>query len=1035
MTARIHTPGLACIYLSALLGAAHGEHLPVKLYTTADGLPSNSISRIYRDSRGFVWFCTEEGLAQFDGYSFTTFGTGEGLPEHVATDILETRDGEYWVVTPHTFSHFRVQRFVANKSPAPAGLRYFQTYQLPQLGSKAQIVRMAEAPDGGIWCLVTTLGLIRFDRGRGIFQEVPVGYDRQWTSLEQDPDGALWLAGEGWLVHRRPDGSLEEYGKREGLPSDPHSHVLHVSATRRDQSGVLWVATWHGLCRMKSTMQPGKPSVESVFTRKDGLPGDVIFEIIEAHDGTLWVGAEGGLAEFIPGDRGRPNRFRAYTARHGLDIPGLDGPGISAFAEDDSGNLWMDGGGALRLARRSFVTYSREDGLTANSIGAIFEDGNGKVGNGRIIAASGDPQFRFLNAFNGERFTPILPRVPRRIQKFTWGHGQIHFKDHLGAWWIPTSDGICRYPPGLTVEDLSATLPDRVFTTRDGLPTDNIFRLFEDSRGDVWVSTVGPDVVTLWLRAEGVFHNFSHDRYGKALGTPTSFAEDRAGNVWMGLFWGQVARYSHGEFRVFTTSEGLPEGVVSSLFLDHAGRLWLGSTRGGLARVDRPDEETPRFRIYNAASGLSANDINCITEDGAGRIYACTGRGLDQLDPENGRVRRYSEADGLRFADSLTVAYRDSQGYLWFGGTGLWRLAPQPENRTPVLPNIHISGVSILGKPRVISELGEANVAGLRLRPDENQITIDYGSLNFGVGEAIRYQYRLQESNWTGPVNSRSVNYAGLAPGKYRFLVRAVNWEGVASAAPATVDFIILPPFWRSWWFVSLAAAGFCLAAFAVHRITLRQALELERVRTRIATDLHDDIGSSLTQIAVLSEVARKNINGSAEAASAPLSRIADLSRELVDSMSDIVWSINPQRDHLSDLAYRMRRFASDVFTARDIDFDFTPPEPGVDIALPAEVRRQIFLISKECVHNAVRHSACTRVEMIFRADRGQIVLRIEDNGLGFVPAEKGHSQGLASIGQRARELGARLQLSSQPGSGTVVELRVPFKCRVHLNR
>jgi len=206
-------------------------------------------------------------------------------------------------------------------------------------------------------------------------------------------------------------------------------------------------------------------------------------------------------------------------------------------------------------------------------------------------------------------------------------------------------------------------------------------------------------------------------------------------------------------------------------------------------------------------------------------------------------------------------------------------------------------------------------------------------------------------------------------------------------------------------------------------------------VRTRIATDLHDDVGSSLTQIAVLSEVARRNINGSAEAASAPLSRIADLSRELVDSMSDIVWSINPQRDHLSDLAYRMRRFAGDVFTARDIDFDFTAPEPGDDIALPAEVRRQIFLISKECVHNAVRHAACTHVEMVFRMERGQIVLRIADNGRGFALAENGQGQGLASIEQRARELGTRLKVSSEPGRGTVVELRVPLKRRIHLNR
>jgi signal transduction histidine kinase len=219
----------------------------------------------------------------------------------------------------------------------------------------------------------------------------------------------------------------------------------------------------------------------------------------------------------------------------------------------------------------------------------------------------------------------------------------------------------------------------------------------------------------------------------------------------------------------------------------------------------------------------------------------------------------------------------------------------------------------------------------------------------------------------------------------------------------------------------------FWTAAVSAHRYRLRQVLQLERVRTRIATDLHDDIGSSLTQIAVLSEGVRRNLNGQGGTAATQLSRVAELSRELVDSMSDIVWSINPQRDHLSDLAYRMRRFASDVFTARDIEFDFTAPEHGEHTAVRAEVRRQTFLIFKECAHNIVRHAGCDRVEVVLKTGRHRLMLKMHDNGRGFAMAENAHGHGLASMERRAREMGGRLDISSAPGRGTAIALSVPL--------
>jgi signal transduction histidine kinase len=328
-----------------------------------------------------------------------------------------------------------------------------------------------------------------------------------------------------------------------------------------------------------------------------------------------------------------------------------------------------------------------------------------------------------------------------------------------------------------------------------------------------------------------------------------------------------------------------------------------------------------------------------------------------------------------------------------------------------------------------ISEMGESRIERLRLRPTENQVQVEFAGLNFGVGETLRYQYKLEgtERDWAPPTDSRSVNYAVLPPGSYRFLVRAVNTEGVASPAPASLEFMILPPFWLRWWFWTAAVGAITLLAVAAHRYRLRHALELERVRTRIATDLHDDIGSSLTQIAILSEVARRHMGTDAAQASPPLARIADLSRELVDSMGDIVWAINPRRDHLGDLVHRMRRFASEMLPARNIQFDFQAPASGEDTALGAEVRRQVFLVFKECVNNIVRHSGCRRAEFGLHIQQHRLLLWVRDDGHGMSVSGNGHGHGLASMEQRIRDLGGEWKISSEPGRGTAVSVSVPL--------
>jgi signal transduction histidine kinase len=198
-------------------------------------------------------------------------------------------------------------------------------------------------------------------------------------------------------------------------------------------------------------------------------------------------------------------------------------------------------------------------------------------------------------------------------------------------------------------------------------------------------------------------------------------------------------------------------------------------------------------------------------------------------------------------------------------------------------------------------------------------------------------------------------------------------------------------------------------------------------VRKRIASDLHDDIGSSLTQISLLSEVINQRVSGRDGAVAQPLAQIANSSRELVDAMSDIVWAINPQKDHLSDLTQRMRTLTSEVSTACDINVRFHAPEIDEDMPLGANLRREVFLIFKESINNIVKHSGASAAEVEFRFDRDQLFLRVSDDGRGFDVSGESEGHGLISMRGRAQDMGARFEMQSSIGKGTTVILTVPL--------
>jgi signal transduction histidine kinase/sugar lactone lactonase YvrE len=708
---------------------------------------------------------------------------------------------------------------------------------------------------------------------------------------------------------------------------------------------------------------------------------------------------------------------------------------VASLAEDRNGNLWlaMVNSGAVKIARNGFTTFGKADGFFWSS--SISETRAGEV-----IVLGGDNEGG-LNRFDGEKFIPIRPRIPDRVMKhgYGWGWNQLVLEDHLGEWWIATFAGVCRFPKVSKPEQLAHTPPKAIYTTRDGLAADRILRLFEDSSGDIWISSVGHGVtsngLSRWERSINTFHHYSEKDSLPRLDAyyVSSFAEDRAGNLWIGFSGdGGLARYRDGRFTLFSMGDGVPSGQIRNMLVDSAGRLWVAAARGGLGRIDDPSAERPRIVTYTTAEGLSSNEIAGVVEDRWGRIYIGTGRGIDRLDLATGRVKHYTSADGLPLT-RVNGLLRDPKGSLWFSfQTGPARLVPEPDS-SPVPPPVLITGIRVTGETHRISALGETEIAPLELGPDKNQLQIDFVALGYSPGEGLRYRYKLEgaSDDWSQLADQRTVNFARLAPGRYRFIVQAVNADGVQSETPASFSFTILPPVWQRWWFIAIAALVLGLSIYAAYRYRLAQKVEIEQMRTRIAADLHDDIGANLTKIAILSEVAHHQLGPDDRPADKTLSSIANISRESVASMRDIVWAINPQRDRLLDLTRRMRGFASDIFTSRNIEFRFSAPDRDRELRLSPKVRRDVFLIFKEAVNNIARHSECSRATIEISLENGRLLLNVCDDGKGFNALEEADGQGLLGMRQRAESFGGEMEISSRNGFGTIVRLKVPIGRRL----
>jgi signal transduction histidine kinase/streptogramin lyase len=667
----------------------------------------------------------------------------------------------------------------------------------------------------------------------------------------------------------------------------------------------------------------------------------------------------------------------------------------------------------VQLSSSRFQTFGADEGLRLGSDQLLLESRSGQI----LVFDINSMGIQFYRQDAGRRFTAIRPSVPEPGNPAL----QTSIVDHYGALWVSTISGLFRLRDVDSKADLNL------------LPESGVGRFFEDSSGDVWISHWPHGATTSklsrWERRSGLVHDESQQLPPDARMGISAFAQDHAGTIWIGQQppGGRLLRMKNGRFQPLSASWS---GHINMLFVDSKGRLWATSTESGLGLIADPQSSDPQLRRFTRREGLSADEVWCVTEDRLGRTYVCTAKGIDRLDPDTGQIVHYTSADGLAPGD-IRSALRDHNGSLWFVSShGLTKFTPSDDRAAPPL-RARIVGVRAAGVSLPLSAFGDTEIGPLRVSSHQNSFQIDFSTIDFRPG-ALRYQFQLEregrmnaDHSWQELGATPTVHLLDLSPGDFAFKVRALSSDG-SSGEPAFLTFSILQPFWRTWWFQVGCALAIAGLAYWMHARRLQQQLAIERVRSHIAMDLHDDIGAGLSRISVVGEALKSRLRDGDEDVQRVLNDNGDSSIRLIADMGDIVWSLDPRHDRIGEIVSRLRSFGSDVLEKRGVVWTVNSPHEELDRSVPLEARRQIYLVFKEGIHNIAKHSNAKVAHLRFWFEDGHIYGQLTDDGAG-IGAASTDGNGIPSMRARVKQLSGNIEISSVAGGGTSIRIEVPL--------
>lgn len=1013
---------------------ALGEYR-VDNWTTDRGLPQNTVQCLLQSHDGYLWIGTQSGLARYDGQRFTIFDRNN-TPAFRRDNILclaEGPDHALWIGTTDGFLRLRDHTFT-----------YFNTVALGL--PHTYVWSICPSQNGRVWIGAGGV-LARFQNEQWIAAtNLPIG---RLHSLFEDNLGQLWIGADDGLFRRTPDSGRP--AMIEGIAW--RNQTSGASGLYQDRQGNIWFGA-DGLVRWRDGRL-------QAYRTEQGLSPGLVTSIAEDAGGALWLAVGHHLNRFQAGE------FTDFDSQAGLPKDEMH-----CVCPDREGNVWLGTArsGLVRLRPRPLVTYTTQDGLVDDDVWSVCEGPAGEMWFGTTHGVSRLADEKFTNYPDAS--SPV-------------------FQDRSGTVWLQMKGGLAWLRNG----------EPELYAPEERIFLEKVASLYEGHSGAVWVTADGGlwrfqggrrELYTTprWtnaftfgardprLRGCSIHTNAPNwDHSDRPVGT----LEDYQGNLWVGSKASGLHRLRDGQFTTLTTSNGLTSDYVAPLLADPDGTLWIGSDKG-LNRL-----KDGRVTRYTAAEGLAENIVGNLLEDDDGWFWTLGHHGIhrmrkqDLIELAEGKRREfrtlsYGEADGMLSSEGNVGVFPNTcqtpDGLLWFPTTrGVvvvehnqmqTREQPPPVVLEQVLADDEIvfgDGVAADVRRRMESQQ-ELRAAApsfalsrtrLRLPPGRAQLLeFRYTANTFVAPEQVRFKYQLvgHDRDWRDAGLRRTATYTDVAPGAYRFRVSAINSHGVESDAPAEFAFSLAPFFYQTREFYAASALAVVLIGLGLHRLRVgmlgrRQALEqqlaLALQRERIAKDMHDDLGASLTQIGLLSEHARRDPNKSPTVA-ADVAKIADAARQSAQAAEEIVWTVNPRHDTLDSLATYLCQFAREYLEPSAVRCRLDVPEFLPDLRVPSEVRHNLVLFVKEALNNAVKHAAAQQVTVALRFENHTLTLTVTDDGRGFdrQNAERGRrneerpsaGNGLGNMRQRVEAVGGEFELQSEPGKGTRVQAVVRLNHR-----
>ncbi|MDP2362937.1 MAG: two-component regulator propeller domain-containing protein [Ignavibacteria bacterium] len=914
-----------------------------------------------------------------------------------------------------------------------------------------------EDSKGYIW-LGNKNGLNLYDRGSDTFTRFYFHIEDSGKlsgipiiSIYEDIDKNLWLGSHRGIFKIRAEEYRSTFNSVKNDTSDLNKayHIKlelinlpgeYIRSVYVDKGRTLWAGTFgSGLRRfnkIKNNFGKKPPNLSA-----DSYPGLGYFiaSIYEDTRNNFWIAAyDSGLSVF---DR------QSETFTRQIDDP------VMTMYEDGSGIIWIgtytSGVKFFDSRRNRFNHYYDDKNIDpdikgSNLITSIVEGFDGKL---------------WVGTYNNglKVYSPLIgdknkSRKKVTVFRFDPNNSYSISSDKVtslcesedGSIWIGTeNDGLNRYNKNTGRFIRYRNDPKNLNSISSNQITSLVY---DDEENSLWIGFLHGNIDKLNLSTNLYTHYRAKTDHTPSLSINSIIVIYRAkrSGLLVGTFEGELNRFNpdNNSFDRINFMPQVGTGKVKngifSIYEDSDGILWIGTYGGGLSRFD-PKKDS--VKTYTELDGLPNDVVYGILPDRAGNLWLSTNKGISRFNPKKGTFRNFDVRDGLQSNEFNQSAFFGSPGgELFFGGVnGFNAFLPEEIKENNFIPPVYITNFKVFDKILSVPYPLTNDSDPIELSYSENFFSFEFVSLNYTAPEKNKYAYMLEgfDKNWhTVASSQRYASYTNLDPGKYVLRVKGSNNDGIWNEAGTSVIILIEPPFWMTLWFQGLIFLFAIVTIGATVRHFVRKKIKekihimeketaLERERLRIARDMHDDLGVRLTEIRFLTEMEQNN---SADKNGNVLGKISDLTKDIITTFSEIVWSVNPQNDTLENLAEFIGQFAVDYLSKAQIRCRLDIPSEIPKVQAPAEVRHNVFLAVKEALNNTVKYSDSQEVHIKVWIKETSATVTIHDYGKGFDLAEGNRfGNGLKNMKSRMEHIGGKFNIESQIGTGTIITFQFPI--------